>query len=108
MVNQSESLDLVFHALSDSTRRSMVKQLCRGPASVSELARPLSMTLPAVVQHIAVLENCGLVRTKKVGRTRTCTLEARTLSLAEKWIADRKASWETKLDQLEHFLGESE
>lgn len=98
MLNQSESLDLVFQALADPTRRVMVERLTRGPASVSELAQPLDMSLPAVVQHLQVLETSGLVRTAKVGRVRTCTIDPKTLSLAEKWISERRALWERRLD----------
>lgn len=107
MVYHSDQLDDVFHALADPGRRTMIKQLCQGPATVSDLARPLSMSLPAVVQHLAVLENCGLVKSKKVGRTRTCTLQPKALTLVEQWIHDRKASWESKLDHLEKFLQEN-
>lgn len=97
-------LDRVFHALADSGRRSMVERLTRGPASVSELGRPLGMTLSAVVQHVQVLEASGLVRTEKVGRTRTCTVEPVALRSAEQWIADRRALWERRLDRLGEYL----
>jgi DNA-binding transcriptional ArsR family regulator len=106
MLNQSAPLDLVFHALADPTRRMMVERLSRGPASVSELARPLTMSLPAVVQHLHVLEASGLVRSEKVGRVRTCRMESRTLRLAEQWIAERRMSWERRLDRLGDFLAE--
>jgi DNA-binding transcriptional ArsR family regulator len=106
MLNQSAPLDLVFHALADPTRRMMVERLSRGPASVSELARPLTMSLPAVVQHLHVLEASGLVRSEKVGRVRTCRMESRTLRLAEQWIAERQMSWERRLDRLGDFLAE--
>ncbi len=88
MLNQSASLDLVFQALADPTRRVMVERLSRGPASVSELAQPLDMTLSAVVQHIAVLEASGLVRSQKAGRVRTCRVEPAALRTAEKWITE--------------------
>ncbi len=84
----------------------MVERLTHGPASVSELARPLDMSLAAVVQHVQVLESSGLVRSEKVGRVRTCTIEADTLRNAERWIAERRTSWEHRLDRLSGFLAE--
>ena len=104
MLDYEVDLDRVFHALADSGRRSMVERLSHGPASVSELGRPLGMTLSAVVQHVQVLEACGLVRTEKVGRTRTCTVEPEALRSAERWIADRRALWERRLDRLGEYL----
>jgi DNA-binding transcriptional ArsR family regulator len=101
-------LDLVFHALSDATRRAMVERLSRGPASVSELAAPFAMSLPAVVQHLAVLEDSGLVRSEKVGRVRTCRMEEGALSAAERWINDRRRLWESRLDRLGEFLAEQD
>jgi DNA-binding transcriptional ArsR family regulator len=98
------SLDNVFHALSDATRRRMVERLARAPASVSDLAKPLDMTLAAVVQHVQVLEACGVVRTKKTGRVRMCHVEPRTLAGAEKWIQERRALWEHRFDLLEKEL----
>jgi DNA-binding transcriptional ArsR family regulator len=106
MVNQGVTLDRVFHALADPSRRTMVDRLTRGPASVSELARPLAMSLPAVVQHVQVLEACGLVRSEKVGRVRTCRIEAGALRTAEQWIAQRRTSWERRLDRLGEHLAE--
>lgn len=97
-------LDLVFHALADATRRGMVERLARGPASVSELAEPFAMSLPAVVQHLAVLEASGLVRSEKVGRVRTCHMEEKALSAAEQWIQSRRELWERRLDRLGEFL----
>lgn len=94
----------MFQALSDPTRRAMVERLSRGPASVSELAKPLPISLPAVVQHLQVLEQSGLVRTQKVGRVRTCTLDEGTLSLAEQWINQRRTQWTRRLDRLGDFL----
>src|SRR5215218_6162379 len=108
MLNQLPSLDLVFHALSDPARRLMVERLTRGPASVSDLARPLDMTLSAVVQHLAVLEASGLVRSQKVGRVRTCRIEPTALHSAERWISERRASWERRLDRLGAFLVETD
>jgi DNA-binding transcriptional ArsR family regulator len=88
------AIDDVFHALADPSRRSMVDRLCRGPASVSELARPLSMSLPAVAQHVQVLEACGLVRSEKIGRVRTCHLDTTALRAAERWITERRTTFE--------------
>jgi DNA-binding transcriptional ArsR family regulator len=106
MVNYGATLDRTFHALSDRSRRSMVERLTRGPASVSELARPLEMSLPAALQHLQVLEESGLVRSEKVGRVRTCRIEPRALRAAEQWIADRRTSWEQRLDRLGDYLSE--
>ncbi|MFC3069583.1 ArsR/SmtB family transcription factor [Phenylobacterium soli] len=97
-------LDRVFHALADPARRSMLERLSRGPASVSELAQPLSMSLPAVVQHLAVLEESGLVRSQKVGRVRTCQIEAGGMQRAEQWINERRLAWERRLDRLGGYL----
>lgn len=106
MLNHSPSLDLVFQALADPTRRAMVERLTLGPASVSALAEPLSMSLPAVMQHLQVLEASGLVRSEKVGRVRTCRVEPAALRTAEEWISERRTSWERKLDRLGEFLAE--
>lgn len=104
MLNQSSPLDLTFQALADPTRRAMVERLARGPASVSELARPLAMSLPAVMQHLAVLENSGLIRSEKIGRVRTCRVDPQALSLAEQWINARRIEWERRLDRLGTYL----
>lgn len=104
---QNVSLDLMFKALADPSRRLMVERLSRGPASVSELAGPLAMSLPAVVQHLQVLEESGLVKSEKVGRVRTCRIEPEALSLAEQWIAERRLSWERRLDRLGDILAEN-
>jgi DNA-binding transcriptional ArsR family regulator len=104
MLNQNASLDLMFQALADPTRRQIVKRLSEGPASVSELAAPLPMSLPAVVQHLQVLEQSGLVTTQKVGRTRTCSLDTGSLSQVEKWINDRRLGWQKRFDRLGAFL----
>jgi DNA-binding transcriptional ArsR family regulator len=104
MLNNSARLDLTFQALADSTRRSILAQLTRGPSSVSKLARPLAMSLPAVMQHLAVLEGSGLVRSVKVGRVRTCRIEPKALSLAEQWINQRRSEWEQHFDQLGEYL----
>jgi DNA-binding transcriptional ArsR family regulator len=97
-------VDVVFHALSDANRRAMIDHLLDGPASVSELARPLAISLPAVVQHLHVLEASGVVRSHKVGRVRTCEIEPLALSAAERWISERRETWETRLDRLGQFL----
>lgn len=100
----SPDLDGLFQALADPTRRAMVERLSRGPASVSDLARPFDMSLPAVVQHLAVLEAAGVVASEKVGRVRTCRIEAAALSRAEQWIHERRTAWEQRLDRLGSFL----
>ncbi len=97
-------LDRTFHALADRSRRSMVERLTSGPASVSELARPLSMSLAAVVQHVQVLEACGVVTTAKVGRTRMCRIEPAAMDTAERRITDRRLVWESRLDGLGDVL----
>jgi DNA-binding transcriptional ArsR family regulator len=96
--------EVVFHALSDANRRAMIDRLLDGPASVSELARPLRISLPAVVQHLHVLEDSGVVRSHKVGRVRTCEIQPVALSAAERWISERRAAWEARLDRLGEFL----
>lgn len=100
MLKQRNPLDLTFQALADPTRREMVERLARGPASVSELAEPLSMSLPAVVQHLQVLEQSGLVRTEKRGRVRTCRVEPEALGTVERWVAQRRTAWQSRLDRL--------
>ena len=105
MLDQAADLDRVFHALADPSRRVMVERLSAGPASVSELGRPLAMSLAAVLQHVQVLEASGLVRSHKTGRTRTCSIEQAALRSAESWIAERRTLWERRLDQLGDYLG---
>ncbi len=100
----AHSLDPVFQALADPTRRVIVERLSRGPASVSELAQPLAMSLSAVVQHLHVLEASGLVRSEKTGRVRTCRIEPKALASAENWISARRAEWERRLDRLAEYL----
>ncbi|MCR6673413.1 metalloregulator ArsR/SmtB family transcription factor [Devosia ginsengisoli] len=107
MLNQQPNLDLMFQALADPTRRAMIDRLSRGPASVSELAKPFAMSLPAVVQHLQALENSGLVTSQKVGRVRTVQIQPDTLSLAEQWINDRRTAWSRRLDRLGDFLAET-
>ena len=104
MLNESTRLDLAFQALADPTRRGMLARLSRGPASVSELAQPFRISLPAVMQHLQALEASGLVRSEKQGRVRTCRLEPKALSVAEQWIADQRELWEGRLDRLEDYL----
>jgi DNA-binding transcriptional ArsR family regulator len=98
------ALDLVFQALADPSRRTMVERLGRGPASVSELAQPLDMSLPAVIQHLRVLETSGLVRSEKMGRVRMCRIEPKAFAAAEGWFAKRRATWERRFDRLDAFL----
>jgi DNA-binding transcriptional ArsR family regulator len=106
MLNSQPQLDLVFQALSDPTRRAIVERLGRGPASVSQLAQPFAVSLPAVMQHVAVLEASGLVRSEKVGRVRTCQIDNRALSVAGRWIQERRATWARRLDRLGAVLAE--
>ena len=107
MLNQAADLDRVFHALADPGRRLMLERLSQGPASVSELGRPLAMSLAAVVQHVQVLETSGLVRSQKTGRTRTCTINPAALGSAESWISERRTLWERRLDRLGDYLADA-
>ncbi|MDN3575709.1 metalloregulator ArsR/SmtB family transcription factor [Chitinimonas viridis] len=100
----AEPIDGVFRALSDPTRRRVLERLSRGPATVSDLAAPFDMALPSFVQHLKILESCGLVRSSKVGRVRTYQLAAARLQLAEDWLAQQRTLWERRLDQLDHYL----
>jgi DNA-binding transcriptional ArsR family regulator len=100
------SLDKTFAALADPTRRAMVERLARGPATVSELAAPLPMSLAGAMLHLKVLEESGLVTSKKQGRVRTCQVDPRMLSQVEGWVADRRTQWEQRLGRLEKFLEE--
>jgi DNA-binding transcriptional ArsR family regulator len=104
MLNQPIPLDRLFQALADPARRAMLERLALGPAPVSELARPLPMSLPSVMQHLGVLEAAGLVRSEKVGRVRTCAMEPEALSQAERWINARRIEWEHRLDRLGDYL----
>jgi DNA-binding transcriptional ArsR family regulator len=106
MLNQTTALDLMFQALSDPSRRVIVERLSRGPASFSELARPLAMSLPAVFQHLQVLEASGLVRSEKIGRMRICRIEPTALWAAEQWITERRMEWERRLDRLGDYLAD--
>ena len=104
MPNQNAQLDRVFHALSDPTRRAILSRLIRGPASVSELARPFSMAMPSLLQHLRVLESSRLIRTEKVGRVRTCEMQPTTLDAAEGWLARQRELWEGRLDRMEAYV----
>lgn len=106
MLNYSKPVHRIFHALADPTRLSMFEKLCGGPASVSELASELPVSLPAVLQHLAVLEADGIVRSKKIGRVRTCRIEPAALRNADEWVAKRRAMWERSLNRLGDYLTE--
>ena len=108
MPRQKAGIDRVFHVLGDRTRRAMVKKLSEGPISVSRLAEPLALTLAAVVQHLQILEESGLIRSQKVGRVRTCRIESAGLSVAEQWIGECKSIWERRFDRLGNLLDESD
>ena len=108
MLNSHAAVDRVFHALAEPTRRAMVERLTAGPMSVTDLAHPFDVTLAAIVQHLQVLEESGVVRTEKVGRVRTCRIEPRGLSLAERWIAERRTLWERRFDRLGEILSEDD
>ena len=99
-----QALDGVFHALSDSTRRGVLRRLSRGPATVSELAEPFDMALPSFMQHLRVLERSGLVSSSKAGRVRTCRIRPREMLRAENWIAEQRALWEERFDRMEAYL----
>lgn len=107
MLNELATVDRVLHALADPSRRVIVERLSRGPATVSELARPLEMTLSAVLQHLQVLETSGVVRSEKVGRVRVCHIEPAALRTVEQWIRERRATWERRLDRLGEVLAEA-
>ena len=104
MLNQATVLDRVFRAIADPTRRAIVDRLAEGEASVSELARPFDMSLPAIHQHLRLLEESGVVVTAKTGRVRTCRLDPKVLRRAEDWFARRRAMWERRLDALDAHL----
>jgi DNA-binding transcriptional ArsR family regulator len=104
MLNHPINLDRVFQALADPTRRGMIERLGRAPATVSELAAPIPISLAAVVQHVQILEASGLVRTEKIGRTRTCHIDTNTLAAAERWLEARRSQWNTHLDRLGDYL----
>jgi DNA-binding transcriptional ArsR family regulator len=104
MSTRTEPLDQVFQALANPTRRAVVQRLAAGPAPVSELARPFDMALPSFLQHLQVLEGCGLVESEKEGRVRTFRLRPSSLRAAEGWLGRQRARWETRLDQLDEYL----
>jgi DNA-binding transcriptional ArsR family regulator len=104
----NHAVDRVFHALGEPVRRALVERLSAGPSSVSDLAQPFDLTLAAIVQHLQVLEESGLVRSEKVGRVRTCRLDQGGLKLAERWISERRTLWERRLDRLGALLAEDE
>jgi DNA-binding transcriptional ArsR family regulator len=108
VANYSGELDAVFAALSDPTRREVVEVLAYGPAGVSDLARSSTMTLPSFMKHIRALESCGLIRTTKTGRVRTCTLDPDRLRVADGWLAEQRSIWEARTDRLERFVTSSE
>lgn len=108
MLNQAVPIDRVFQALADPTRRDIVERLSRGPAPVSEVARPLDMSLSAVLQHLRVLETGGIVRSEKVGRVRICHIEPAALSAVERWISQRRAAWERRPERLGEVLAEQQ
>ena len=108
MPGPKADIDRVFHALDDPTRRALIEKISEGPISVSQLAEPLHITLAAVVQHLQVLEESGLVHTEKIGRIRTCRIEPQGLSLVEQWIADRRSLWERRFDRLGELLAEED
>ena len=103
---QASQLNGVFHGLADPTRRAVLERLTRGPAPVSELARPFPMALPSFLQHLDVLEHCGLVKSRKAGRVRTYRLSPRPLKLAESWLEKQRSLWNRRLDQLDAYLME--
>jgi len=107
MLNQHRT-DRVFHALGDPTRRTILERLSASPASATGLAKPLKLTVAAVVQHLKVLERSGLIRTTKTGRVRTCTIDTGGLGIADQWIQERRALWERRLDQLGDLLSNDE
>jgi len=104
MANQSAQLGGVFYALGDPTRRAIVGALGRGPASVSTLAAPFPMALPSFMKHLSVLEQSGVIRSRKVGRVRTCELRPKTLSRAEQWLAQQRSIWEARADRMSAFV----
>ncbi len=108
MLSQRANINRVFHALGDATRRAIVEKLSEGPISASRLAVPLNITLAAVIQHLQILEKSGLVHTEKVGRVRTCRIEPKGLSVAQRWIEDRRSLWEKHFDRLGDLLAEPE
>jgi DNA-binding transcriptional ArsR family regulator len=108
MPDPKVNIDRLFHAVGDPTRRAMLDRLSQGPVSVSALAGPLGITLTAVAQHLQILEECGLARTEKLGRVRTCRIESAGFDALEQWIRNHRTVWERRLDRLGAFLEEDE
>lgn len=106
VANNNLALDAVFRALSDPTRRAVIQRLGLGPATVSELAEPFPMALPSFMKHVGVLEDSGLIRSRKVGRTRTCMLERKKLAAAERWFGEQRAMWANRYDNLDSLLSQ--
>jgi len=104
MPNQSAQMNQVFQALSDPTRRAVLRRLSRGPAATLELARPFAMALPSFTQHLGLLEKAGLVKSRKAGRVRTYHLAPKPLRAAESWLTNQRSLWECRLDQLDAYL----
>ena len=100
----NRSLDLMYSALADPARRAVIARLARGPASVSELAKPLKMSLPAIAPHLKLLEESGFVVSKKIGRVRTCRIEPKRLEAAQSWLAKQHALWEARFDRMDVFV----
>ena len=108
MADEKANIDRIFHALGDRTRREMVERISLAPISVSSLAKPFGMSLAAVVQHLQILENCGLVRSEKVGRVRTYSIDSDGLTMISEWIGERRTVWERSLDRLGELLAEEQ
>ncbi|MDE1938816.1 MAG: helix-turn-helix transcriptional regulator [Alphaproteobacteria bacterium] len=108
MTKSAPKLDLVFHALGDATRRAILEMASERPVSISQLAGPLNITLAAVVQHVQVLEEAGLMRTEKVGRVRSCRIDPKGLAFARQWLDDRCSLWERRLDRLGRLFAEDD
>ena len=104
MTNSTKSLDNVFHALADPTRRAVIRRLGAGPASTTELAEPFDMALPSFMKHLSVLEESGLISTRKIGRVRTCRIRKRKLAAAESWIVQQRALWEGRTDRFVDYV----
>lgn len=104
MDNYGASLDSIFHALADPTRRAIVQRLGRGPATVTELAQPFAMALPSLMKHVGVLEETGLIRSKKTGRVRTCVLQQDKLGAVERWLGQQRAVWQARYGNLDALL----
>lgn len=104
MAKQDPDLSLLFHALSDPTRRAMLERLAQGPAAVTELADPTGLRLPTILRHLSVLEEAGLIRSSKDGRVRSCALNPAALDPVRGWLDDQRAQWEARLDRLDDYV----